>query len=65
MGFPIPLPIIDEQRRIVNMLKSDIQMTDKAVDAIDRQTALLGERRQALITSAVTGQKDVATARGI
>ena len=46
MGFPIPLPIIDEQRRIVNMLKSDIQMTDKAVDAIDRQTALLGERRK-------------------
>lgn len=64
MSFPIPLPIIDEQRRIVNMLKKDIQATDRAVGAIDRQTALLGERKQALITSAVTGQKDAPTARG-
>jgi type I restriction enzyme S subunit len=38
---------------------------DAAVDAIDRQLARLAERRQALITAAVTGQLDVTTATGV
>ena len=33
------------------------------IDALDRQATLLAERRQALITAAVTGQIDVTTAR--
>lgn len=33
--------------------------------AVDRQLALLSERKQALITAAVTGQIDVTTARGV
>jgi len=38
--------------------------TAAAVAAMDRRTCLVAERRQALITAAVTGQLDVTTARG-
>ena len=38
---------------------------DAAVDSIDRQLDLLSERRQALITAAMTGAIDVTTAHGL
>jgi type I restriction enzyme, R subunit len=38
---------------------------DAAVDSIDLQLDLLAERRQALITAAVTGAIDVTTAHGL
>jgi type I restriction enzyme, S subunit len=60
----IPLPPFDEQHQIVASIRADNVAIDAAVDVIDRQLALLAERRQALITAAVTGQMDVTTARG-
>jgi type I restriction enzyme S subunit len=62
----IPLPPLDEQRSILKLIRAGNSGVDRAVDAIERQVALLSERRQALITAAVTGQIDVTTAgRGV
>jgi type I restriction enzyme S subunit len=56
---------------IAEQLRVSIQV-DKALTSIEtlkgarlRQLRLLAERRQALITAAVTGQIDVSTARGV
>ncbi len=51
----IPLPPIAEQHQIVADIRASNATVDAAVDALDRQAALLAERRQALITAAVTG----------
>jgi type I restriction enzyme S subunit len=63
-GLRIPLPDINEQVQIVEKIRSSNAAIDSAIDAIDRQLDLLAERRQVLITAAVTGQMDVTTARG-
>ncbi|MFG1864802.1 restriction endonuclease subunit S [Microbispora bryophytorum] len=64
MGFPIPLRELDEQRRIVRSLNASRETMNRVLRTIDRQLMQLAERRQALITAAVTGQIDVTTARG-
>jgi type I restriction enzyme, S subunit len=64
LSFPVPLPDLDMQRRLVDKLNTHIKMADRTLEAIDHQIALLGERKHALVTAAVTGQMDVATARG-
>ncbi|MFE2822413.1 restriction endonuclease subunit S [Streptomyces sp. NPDC059271] len=58
----IPLPPIQEQQQIVESIHTNNKAVDAAVDVIDRQLSLLAERRQALITAAVTGQLDVTSA---
>lgn len=55
----IPLPPLSEQLAIVESIRASNSAIDAAVDAIDRQLTLLAERREALITAAVTGQIDV------
>lgn len=59
----IPLPPIDEQRKIVTEIRASNAEVDKLVDLIDRQQEYLAERRQVLITAVVTGLIDVTTAR--
>ncbi len=52
----LPIPPIDEQHRLVSRLNV---LHFRAADmkrAIERQVDLINERRQALITAAVTGQ---------
>lgn len=61
----IPLPELTEQRQIVASIGANNSVIDATVDVIDRQVALLAERRKALITAAVTGQIDVTTAHGV
>ena len=61
----IPLPPLPEQCLIVESVRAANSAIDDTIDAIDRQLTLLAERRQALITAAVTGQIDVTTARGV
>lgn len=58
----VPLPPLDEQRQIVDQIRSQNARIDAVVDAIDRQVALLSERRQVVTTAAVTGQIDVTMA---
>lgn len=54
--FRIPLIDIAEQERIVRQTRAWLQDIAKAQSALRQQSALLAERRQALITAAVTGQ---------
>ena len=61
----VPLPPIEEQRSIVASVRSALARIDQIHDALAAQQSLLAERRQALITAAVTGRLDVATARGV
>ncbi|MDG4789216.1 restriction endonuclease subunit S [Micromonospora sp. WMMD1102] len=61
----IPLPGLHEQEQIVERIREENARIDQLIDAVHRQLQLLAERRQALITAAVTGQIDVTTARGV
>ncbi|GAB2464413.1 hypothetical protein GCM10027187_35490 [Streptosporangium sandarakinum] len=65
LGFPVPLPSVEQQRRLVRQVEVQMAAIDNARRALDEQSRLLRERQQALITAAVTGQIDVTTARGV
>lgn len=56
----IPLPPLDEQDEIVEAVWRLIGRDGHIEDSLSRQIELLAERRQALITAAVTGELDVA-----
>ncbi|MER6958405.1 hypothetical protein [Streptomyces sp. NPDC000618] len=60
--FPFPEP--DVQREVVTQLDRSASRDLNVRQVLDSQLALLTERRQALITAAVTGQFDVSTASG-
>jgi type I restriction enzyme, S subunit len=62
LGFP-RLEYAEQEKRstILNDFLSDLGLLNRH---IEKQLELLAERRQALITAAVTGQIDVTTARG-
>ncbi|WP_327207582.1 restriction endonuclease subunit S [[Kitasatospora] papulosa] len=62
----IPIPSIprSEQDEIVRLLDTRVGALDLLHRKLDSQEQLLTERRQALITAAVTGQFDVSTASG-
>ncbi len=60
----IPLPPLEEQRIIVQRIREQNALNDKLADSVKRQLQLLTERRQALVTAAVTGQIDVSTTMG-
>lgn len=64
LGFPIPLRTLPEQEGVVTEYRLLRENAAKATQLLDRQRSLLAERRQALITAAVTGQFDVSTASG-
>jgi type I restriction enzyme, S subunit len=55
----IPLPPVAEQRLIVEESWRHLRRIDHAVDRINNQLRLLVERRQALITAAVTGELEI------
>lgn len=55
----LPIPSVAEQERITSRLDEMAHRTRDASRAITRQVELLRERRQALITAAITGQFDI------
>lgn len=55
----VPLPPIGRQREIVNKLDKERSYLDALRSRVGRQIGLLKERRQALITAAVTGEMEV------
>ncbi|MEU7018427.1 hypothetical protein [Streptomyces sp. NPDC046385] len=63
-AWPVPLASSAQQAALVEQLRSGMEATGSLRNVIARQTVLLAERRQALITAAVTGQFDVSTASG-
>ncbi|KPI22971.1 restriction modification system DNA specificity domain-containing protein [Actinobacteria bacterium OV320] len=58
-AFRIPLPPLDEQRRIVDCLDKETAKIDTLIAETERFIELSSQRRVALITAAVTGQIDV------
>lgn len=61
--LPFPSRVVQEE--LVDMLDERSRDRRAFQTAVGRQLTLLAERRQALITAAVTGQIDVTTARGV
>ncbi len=55
----IPLPPVAEQQRMLDLADRQLALLGPLEAAIDRQITLLRERRQALITAAVSGRVDV------
>lgn len=56
LDAPVLLPTREEQHRIVDEAHAERSQTAAVVSPMNRQIALLRERRQALITAGVTGQ---------
>lgn len=63
-AWPIPAATLDAQHDVVRRVDRQRSALDELRFKIERQLLLLTERRQALITAAVTGQFDVTTASG-
>jgi type I restriction enzyme S subunit len=63
-GVPVPLPTLSEATQRVGQLADRVIQIEALQRKLAEQRALLAERRQALITAAVTGQFDVSTASG-
>lgn len=64
LSFPLPLPSVELQRSLVRSANLELGSVSRARQLVERQVDLLAERRQALITAAVTGQFDVSSATG-
>ncbi|MGZ3116090.1 restriction endonuclease subunit S [Streptomyces sp. H62] len=60
----VPTPPVAGQREIADRMEQHQRQLNQVTSAIQRQVNLIAERRQALITAAVTGQFDVSTASG-
>ncbi|OXR49893.1 hypothetical protein PuT2_03685 [Pusillimonas sp. T2] len=58
-NLPIPLPPPSEQNQILEALNCELEIFDRIADDSTYAIQLLKERRNALITAAVTGQIDV------
>lgn len=59
LDFPVPALAVGEQRSRLSLANRELQRISVLGDVLDNQIALLRERRQALITAAVTGQLDI------
>jgi type I restriction enzyme S subunit len=59
-AFRLPLPPLDEQRRIATLLDEDRERSTTLSGLIEQHIDKLREYRQALITAAVTGKIDVS-----
>ena len=57
--FPVPVPPREEQTRLVDFLDMTRARTERLVDLVTKELGLLRERRQALITAAVTGELEI------
>jgi type I restriction enzyme S subunit len=64
-GFRVPQRPVAEQRRVVRRAHEGLARIEAPYRLAEWQVSLLAERRQALITAAVTGQIDVSTAGGL
>lgn len=59
LELPLPLPPSDEQTEILDWLESELGKIDSLTVEAQAATAILQERRAALISAAVTGKIDV------
>jgi type I restriction enzyme S subunit len=61
----LPLPDLKVQDGIISVIGESDRVAASLSSLRERQVTLLNERKQALITAAVTGQFDVTTARAV
>ncbi|WP_342766105.1 restriction endonuclease subunit S [Halorubrum sp. SD626R] len=61
----IPVPPYEQQKEIVSRLSNTVEKIESAKANLDRIETLLEEKRQALITAAVTGQIDMSKEKGV
>ncbi|MYC84361.1 MAG: restriction endonuclease subunit S [Acidimicrobiia bacterium] len=59
-GLRVPAPDVEEQRQIADRIEREAAGTERATARLSRLIELLAERRQALITTAVTGELAVS-----
>ncbi len=59
LGLPWALPPTDEQGMLASRLASEFSRIDRIRSTVERELDLLKERRQALITAAVTGELEI------
>lgn len=59
--WPIPAAKLHEQQQLVTLIDSAWQATQRLRSSVRRQLSLLAERREALITAAVTRQTNLST----
>ena len=59
LSFQIPVPHIDEQRKISRFIKDQLDQMSALFEQASESVELLQERRSALISAAVTGKIDV------
>lgn len=52
----LPVPPLEEQDRIITFIRDEQQRIDILSSAVDRSLKLAGERREAIIAAAVTGE---------
>lgn len=57
--MPLVLPPVEEQKRIVNHIQENEKKTKAIKEHVDKEIALLVERRSALISNVVTGKVKV------
>jgi type I restriction enzyme S subunit len=62
LALSIPVPPLGEQEQIMNRIASETFEQQRLKTKLESFAKTLAERRQALITAAVTGQIDVSTA---
>ncbi len=59
LNFPVVLPSIDEQSKIISFIDCEIAISDALTEEANKVIEILQERRIALISAAVTGKIDV------
>lgn len=59
--FPVMLPSIEEQEKIIQYLEKKTAKIDRLIAKAEQAIELMKERRTALISAAVTGKIDVST----
>lgn len=64
VNFTVPVPNLGEQKEILAELGRNERPVRELTAKLSQQARLLSERRQALITAAVTGEFDVCAASG-
>ncbi|MDL5363923.1 restriction endonuclease subunit S [Halalkalicoccus sp. NIPERK01] len=59
-NLEIPLPPIEEQRQVVDQIQAGLESGQHLDEKVSECESLIEEKRQALITAAITGQIDVS-----
>jgi len=63
-GAPLVWPPREERKEILKSIRKETKKLDELTERVNQSLDLLEEKRQALITAAVTGQIDVTEERG-